>query len=115
VKPIALSPNAYRALFRSTELVRAWSRFLDLNEKASEGGGTYGRVILSSDEEANLSPEQKWQIQHRAEVETNRDIAREAPIRDASNRAELRSLRAKIEQLIKKYGGPWQPDEEPHG
>jgi hypothetical protein len=106
VTPIPASTPAVRALFRSKQLARAWQDFLDYNSLTSESGGT---VVFTTDEQRNLSPEQKWRVQRRS----NRDAAQEAPGMDAAKKAKLRSLRPQIEQLIKAYGGPWKPSEFP--
>ena len=106
VEPIALSTPAVRALFRSKQLVDAWDDFLALNSQAP---GYVDSVYFTNEEDYTLSPEQKWKRKQAADRRAERD----APRTDAAAKTRLRTLRPKIEQLIRKHGGAWQPRELP--
>lgn len=94
---IRLSLSAVRALFRSKQLVEAWSTYNTLNQPSSYVQLHPGQTPAAAGKRNGVATPQ-----------------RETPGKENERRAKLKQLRTQIEGLIKANGAPWKAEEYPH-
>jgi hypothetical protein len=106
VDPIAFDRGATRALFRSPDLARKWGEFLDANSGAAQFSNG---VMLANEQDWNLTAEERQLVRRQASAQRGRDPDKI----EADRGAKVKRLRPQIVALIKKYSGPWQPEDMP--